>query len=229
MRHSQKNTGLGWLLAALLMGCASDAPPTPDWKLTVSGAADRFVEAWLLGDSRIEQVEFERARRETASTGRADLVARIELLRCATRVASLVLEPCAGFEALRADLGAGREAAYADYLAGQTLEPQRIALLPEAQQGPARARSGGGESEPIDALRAIGDPLSRLVAAGVLFRARAASDATVKLAIDTASERGWRRPLLTWLGVAVGEAELAGDSQAAARARRRMELVAPAR
>jgi len=39
------------------------------------------------------------------------------------------------------------------------------------------------------------------------------------------SSQGWRRPLLAWLGVQLKRAEQAGDSETAARLKRRMELV----
>jgi hypothetical protein len=53
------------------------------------------------------------------STGRADLVARAELIRCAARAASLEFDSCPEFEKLRTDAGA-EEIAYAEYLAGRS-------------------------------------------------------------------------------------------------------------
>ena len=87
----------------MLAGCSS-GPKVPDWKINAIGHVERFTEAYLKGDHRVEAREFELARAETARTGKPDQVARIELNRCATRVASLVFEPCAGFEPLRAEV-----------------------------------------------------------------------------------------------------------------------------
>ena len=47
------------------------------------GALDLAVAAELRGDRRIATLEFDRARAEIARTGRPDLLARAELLRCA--------------------------------------------------------------------------------------------------------------------------------------------------
>ena len=91
---------------------------------------DHAVAAYLAGDTRLADSDFERARSEIARTGRIDLLGRAELVRCAARVASLVFEPCEGFEKLRADAPAA-ERAYADYLAAR-VQPQDIALLPAA-------------------------------------------------------------------------------------------------
>lgn len=214
---------------ALLAACSSK-PPVPDWQMNAQGSMERSVAAYLTGNARVEALEFERARSEIARTGRPDLLARAELLRCAARLASLVVEPCAGFEALRQD-AAPAERAYASYLAG-TLQPQDVALLPEAQRAVAAAGVGSTASAGGDAaLVQIKDPLSQLVAAGVLLRSGRASPATMATAVETASAQGWRRPLLAWLLVQAQRAEQAGAADEAARIRRRIEVVerAPAR
>ncbi|MDP3825246.1 MAG: hypothetical protein Q8Q74_01725, partial [Polaromonas sp.] len=102
---------LSVLTLSLLAACSS-GPKAPDWQMEAKTAMERSVAAYLEGNSRGEAQEFARVRSELSSTGRSDLLARAELLRCASRVASLVLEPCAGFEALRPD-AAPAERAYA--------------------------------------------------------------------------------------------------------------------
>ena len=204
------------VLALLALAACSSGPKAPDWQMEAKTAMERAVAAYLEGNSRVEVQEFARARSELSSTGRPDLMARAELLRCASRVASLVLEPCAGFEPLRPDAPAA-ERAYADYLAGQ-LQPQDLALLPAPQRAAAAVGADAA------ALKAMADPLSQLVAAGVLFRAGRASPAVLQQAVDTASGQGWRRPLLAWLGVQLQLAEKGGDTEAAARLRRRIAL-----
>lgn len=209
------------LLSALLLhGCASQ-PAVPDWQLSAKSASDRFVNAYLTGNTRVETLEFDRARQALSSTGRPDALARLELLRCATRVASLVLEPCTGFELLRADATAADQA-YADYLAGRGTA-QNASLLPAAQQRLVSAASTAQAS----VMQAMDEPLSRLVGAGVLMRTGQASPAALMQAVETASAQGWRRPLLAWLGVQALRAEQAGDLDEAKRLRRRMDVAAP--
>ena len=91
-------------------------------------------------------------------------------------------------------------------------------MLPPAQR--AMAASGSDA-----ALREIKDPLSQLVAAGVLFQGGKASPATMALAVETASAQGWRRPLLAWLLMQAQRAEQAGAAEEAARIRRRIAVV----
>jgi hypothetical protein len=208
------------LWAAAVAGCANADRAPPQWQVEAKAALDAGVEAWLAGHTRAANAEFARARTELTRTGRPDLLARAELLRCAAQVASLAFERCAGFEALRAD-AAPADRAYADYLAA-LLPIAEPGLLPPAQQPFA---SGTLQGEPATAaLRAIDDPLSRLVAAAVLFEGGRADAQAVALAVDTASAQGWRRPLLAWLKVQLALAEKAGRTDEAQRIHRRIDL-----
>lgn len=205
------------VVTTLLAGCGNK-PRTPDWQMNAHDSLERYVTAYMTGNARVEAAEFERARNALSATGQAGLVARAELTRCAARIASLVVQPCEGFETLRADAPAA-ERAYADYLAGR-IAPADVPLLPAQHRAVA---AGQGDAA---ALGAIEDPLSRLVAAGVLFRSGRASPQVLVLASDTASAQGWRRPLLAWLGVQAQRAEQAGATEEAQRLRRRIALVA---
>lgn len=207
------------MVAGALAACGN-TPPAPDWQMNAKASAERATQAWLTGDQRVEAAEFARARREVASTGRPDLAARVELLRCAARVAALDVEPCEGFDALAAD-AAPAEQAYARYLAGRSTAAD-AALLPEAHRP-----LGAGSAAPDAALAAIADPLSRLVAAGALFQRSQTTPGVITQAIETASAQGWRRPLLAWLKVQQARAQAAGAADEGARIQRRIDLVAP--
>lgn len=202
------------LIAAVLLTACAGGPKPLDWQLEARGSMERSVAAYMEGDGRVESAELARARSQLARTGRVDLLANAELLHCATRVASLVFEPCAGFEALRRDATEAQRV-YADYLRGE-MPPQGIALLPAPQRAAAAGDAG--------AIAGIADPLSQLVAAGVLLQTGRASPAVIAQATETASAQGWRRPLLAWLGVQAQRAGQAGDLEEAARLRRRIAL-----
>ena len=233
MTHRLSNRTLQSLLltSTLVLSACASRPPPPDWQVNAQGSMDRSIAAFLEGNGRVEVAEFERARSEIARTGRIDLLARIELMRCAGRVASLVVDgsgACPAFESLRPDASAP-ERAYADYLDAR-LALQDVSLLPAQHRAIAAATStataGDVASAPVDAaLRSINDPLARLVAAGVLFRQGRASPAVISNAIDTASAQGWRRPLLAWLRVQLQRVGAAGASDEAERLRRRITLV----
>ena len=203
--------GITFFLAA-----CSSTPASPDWQMNAQGSMERAIEAYLSGNARVEAAEFARAKSEVARTGRADLMARVELMRCAAQVASLVQDPCEGFEKLRPDAAAA-ERAYADYLAGRATS--------DASLLPPQHRTIAARLADANAVQNIADPLSRLVAAGVIFRRGEASPALLDSAVETASAQGWRRPLLAWLSVQLIRAEKAAAAGEADRLRRRIALV----
>ena len=211
--------------ASLLAACAS-GPPPPDWQLNAHGAMERATSAYLSGDPRVEALEFERARMETLRTGRADLLARVELARCATRVASLVFEPCAGYAPLQADAGVA-EQAYARYLQASVQASDVHALPPQHRATAQALLAKRSDAAQAALLQSIADPLARLVAASVLLRAGLAHPGSLEIASETASTQGWRRPLLAWLQAREKLALQAGASDAAAGLRRRIDLLAP--
>ncbi|MEJ7928772.1 hypothetical protein WG922_02185 [Ramlibacter sp. AN1015] len=215
---------LATCLAALaLAGCGTGGPPPPPWRGEAAAALERYQQAVLTGAERVAQADFRRARDALAATGDATLVARAELTRCAMQVAVLDFRDCAGFESLRGDV-APPEHAYAAYLSGLPLSAAQVGLLPVQHRPvaePARAATPDAA-----ALRAIEDPVARLVAAGVLLRGGRAAPAVAELAADTASAQGWRRPLLAWLGVQLRLAERSGDGERVQQLQRRMALVA---
>ena len=205
---------LGAAIAVLALASCGSKPPAPDWQMNAHGAAEKATSAYLAGDTRVAELEWSRARAEVARTGRPDRVARLELMRCAAQVASLDAQACSAFEALRADADPADQA-YADYLSGRG-NPAHAALLP----APQRAAAGNPAS-----IATITDPLSRLVAAGVAHRAGTVPPGLDAVATDTASEQGWRRPLLAWLLLRAQRAEQSGDAEQAAALKRRIALV----
>lgn len=201
-----------------LLACAG-GQKVPNWAINEQGAAERATDAYLSGNSRVADAEWRRAREEVRSTARPDLLARLELARCAAQVAALDASPCSGYEAVAQD-AAAPEQAYARYLRGAQ-QPADIALLPKAQQAVAA-------QQPADAamaLTAIEDPLSRLVAAGALAVRGPLPMAVVQQAVDTASAQGWRRALLAWLINQQRLAQEQGDTVLAAQLQRRLDVL----
>jgi hypothetical protein len=204
----------------VLSGCAS-GPVPPAWESNAQSALQNASAAYLTGNTRVEEQDFARALRELRATGRADLVATAELMRCAARAASLVFDDCPAYLPLAADAGA-EQRAYADYLAGRW-QGLNVALLPKHHAAvvanPATAA----------ALSQTKDPLSLLVAAGMLLKhgnlSQPALDEVTLMAVQTASNQAWRRPLLAWLGVQIKSAEAKGDAVQVASLKRRMDLI----
>lgn len=206
------------LLAALLSAC-SGTPPPPDWKMNAVSLLEHAQQRWLEGDTKSADLALSKARNEIAKSGRTDLLARAELAACAVHVASLDFAACAAFDKLAPDAGVS-DKAYARFLAADWTSLDAKSL-PAHYAGLLSAKDDTSANRTVADIK---EPLPRLIAAALLFRAGRADPVTLGAAVDTASERGWRRPLLAWLEVQKKRAVDAGDSETAAMLQRRIDL-----
>jgi outer membrane murein-binding lipoprotein Lpp len=223
-KHPNQTTNRLFLLVfalgtLMLSGCSS-TPPPPDWKMNAVSLLEHAQQRWLEGDSKAAELALHRMRQEIAQSGRIDMLARAELAACATRIASLDFSPCVGFDTHAADAAASDQA-YARFLAADWAGLE-IKALPAHY---AKLLAAKDDLNANLAAREIKDPLPRLIAAALLFRNGRAEPSTMSVAIETASERGWRRPLLTWLEVQLKRAQSEGDQDAMAALQRRIDLI----
>lgn len=220
----QTGAALAMAITALLLSACASTPPPPDWQANAFGALKSYSSAYLAGNTRVADHEFARAKAEVARTGRPDLMARLELARCATQVASLMFEPCNGYLAVSMDAKPA-EQAYANFLSGNW-SGLELTLLPVAYQPlVAQVQRQTTPTTAEHQLSQIEDPLSRLIAASSLLKKELLKPSDIALAVDTASNQGWRRPLLAWLGMQVKYSQTEGDAATVASLKRRIDLV----
>jgi len=205
--------------AALLSACAGGAQP-PNWQSQSHAALERFRQQYLEGDTRKAERSFAESKAALASTGKPELAARLELVRCALGTAALDVEACLGFESVKDDATVADQA-YGDFVSGR-LDERDTPKLPSQYRAVASARDDVARNK---AMQQIADPVSRLVAAGALFRLAQLSPDGLSAAIETASEQGYRRPLLAYLNVQARLAQSAGDTAALQSIQKRIELV----
>ena len=208
------------LSTILLLAACAGGPMPPEWHTQSHASLERFRQQYLEGNSRLAQRSFAQAKAAVAATGRPELAARAELVRCALATAALDSDACEGFDAIRNEATADDQA-YRAFLSGQW-QAQDAARLPLQYRAVASARD---ETARNNAMQRIADPVSRLVAAGALFRLAQLSPEGLGTAVGTASAQGYRRPLLAYLNVQAKRAEAAGDSAVLESIRKRIDLV----
>ena len=208
------------LCLAMLLSACSGTPPPADWKMNAVSLLEHAQQRWLEGDQKSTELALNKARGEIAKSGRIDLLARAELAACAAQIASLDFSPCTGYEKVAADAAAS-EQAYARFLTADWtgLDAQS---LPAHYAGLLAAKDDAAANR---AAADISAPLPRLIAAGLLLRSSRVDPVTLGIAVETASERGWRRPLLAWLEVIHKRAQSSGDTAAAMQIQRRIDFV----
>lgn len=209
------------VLAGLVMLTAcSGGPPPPDWKTDAADLIERYQKHALLGENTLAERYFQQAVGATGGAGRVAETARLWLVRCATRRAMLVDDACAEYAELA---GSPPNAADHTYYRFLTLrwEALDVALLPGQHRDLVRAPA----AKRSEALGRIDDPLARLLDASLLVMRQEADAATLTLAAETASERGWRQPLLTYLKLQQQQAAARGDPTELDRLSRRIRLI----
>ena len=222
------------VLVGFLAGCGTAKPPPP-WQAKTLSASDAAVSAYLQGQVKIAAIQMKQAQFSASSTGRPDAVYKLNLLQCALDVSSLSATPCPRPE----DVGIRSDSfdpdvrfeleAYRAYLLGDSLDETVQSRLPKAQRAAAALAGTTDAAKALKVLAEIEEPLSRLVAAGVWLRqqnmASSGQTGIIALAIDTASQQGWRRPLAAWLTRQIRVAQATGDAATARRAQARLAIV----
>lgn len=206
-------------LTALLSACASGPAPA-DWQINARDALEAANSAYFAGNKRLFDSQVTLLRKEIASSGRLDLLARANLQMCAHRIASLDFAPCAEYAALAQD-AAPAERAYAEFLAGNW-QALKVEQLPAQHHALFKAKT---EAESLAALKEIKEPMARLLDAALLLKQNRLLPEGIAVAVNTASAQGWRRPLLAWLHVQAQRAEAVGDKALMEQIKRRIDLV----
>ena len=96
-----------------------------------------------------------------------------------------------------------------------------LALLPSQHRDLAQVSADKRRA----ALDRIDDPLARLLDASLLVMRQEADAAVLATATETASEQGWRQPLLTYLKLRQQQADKLGQTAESAQLARRIRLV----
>lgn len=208
------------LLALLISACAG-GPPVPDWKKDSVSLIEKYKKAELSGENKLADHYFEQALAAAGSAARIEETAKLHLIRCATRQASLVFETCNGFLDL-SRLGTNiDDETYYRFISGQR---DQI----DAGKLPAQYRDffkNSDATKAVSAIQKIEDPLSRLIAISITVMHKQSDDGILNLAAETSSEQGWRKPLLVYLKLLESRASQKGDNTAVERLRTRIKLV----
>ena len=204
----------------LLAACGSGGPPPPDWKADSADLIERYQKHALLGENTLAERYFQQAVSATGGAGRVAETARLWLVRCTTRRAMLIDDACAEYAELAAMAPNAADQAYYQFVTLRW-DGLDVALLPEQHRDLVRTPAGKRH----EVLGRINDPLARLLDTGLLVMRQEADAATLALATETASEQGWRQPLLTYLKLQQEQAAAQGDVAEQARLARRIQLV----
>lgn len=185
-------------LCLVLTGCGA-SKPVPDWLNTGYNQLESYKKNYLSGNEKIAASQFKGALAEIKKSGDLPLLARAHLIRMALETA--VLEDLRNGEYLKIDdlSSSPQNRTFYIFLKGGAAEVDEN-LLPGQYQGIYRSIKRGSGADYPKEIEKIEDPLSRLIAIGVLVRIHQDDEALMKKAVDTASAQGWKKALLVYLG-----------------------------
>ena len=196
---------LSLISLVMVTACGSGGPTVPDWKSDSVELIERYKKHALLGEITLAERYFQQAIRATGGAGRVSETARLWLVRCATRRASLLDDQCNEYAELARIETRLEDRAYYQFvmLDWGNLDP---AKLPPYYAALVRVEHAKVNAQ----IAAIEDPLSRLLAASLTTLRKQADRATWTIAAETASDQGWRQPLLTYLKLLEKQAQAQG-------------------
>lgn len=209
-------------LIVLLAGCSSK--PIPDWKYAAFNQLEDYKKSYLSGKTDIAELRFNKAREEIKKSGDLEILAKAYLTKYAVQTA--VLDKIDGREYLKIDAisPSSPNQNFYNFLKGN-MDRVEGKQLPGQYQAFFAAYRSGRSAEVTGEISKIEDPLSKLIATGLLVQNDRCDEGCLKVAIDTASKNGWKRALLAYLEKLKYFYETRKDMDNATNIRKRIELI----
>ena len=177
-------------------GCGGHAVPA--WKRHSFNYLERAKHLYLTGDRHKADRYFEKAVEEITKSGNLTVLARAYLTRCSLKVAVLIPFSCYDFDMIDDIESDAEHRAFYLFLSG-ALETLDVDMLPRRYARVVSAVRTDSLTGVNVALARIDDPLSRIIAAGVVVSIHMFDETTLQIALDTASEQGWKLAVLRYL------------------------------
>jgi hypothetical protein len=213
-----------YLLACLVLFAGCGGKPVPEWTKTSHNQLDSFKKQYLQGRDQLAESSFSDAIAAVKSSGDLHLLQIAYLTRYA--VQSSVLEDFDDLDYLRlaaVEPHAGNVHFHA-FLKG-AFDRMDEGSLPRQYRSFLRACKNGNQAEIDNAIEAIEDPLSRLIASGLAVQKQLYHEKTLIAAIQTASGQGWKKALLVYLKRLRDFYREAGHHNKAAATQQRINLI----
>jgi hypothetical protein len=185
------------IFCIVCIGCVG-SKPIPNWTYSGFNNLEGFKTNYLTGQEKIAEMYFQKATEEIKKSGKLKLLAMAYLTRYAIEVA--VLEEFNDSHYLRIDAADSdpQNRSYYLLLKGKTARLNETDI-PKQYRSLLKAIQMGNEAAWADETNKINDPVSKLIAIGIITRYYAADEAVLNIAIETASRNGWKKALLVYL------------------------------
>jgi hypothetical protein len=185
-----------FIFLAFFVGCASK--PVPAWKNAASNQLENFKYDYLIGNTQIAEMHFNKAVEEIKKSGDLEILEIAYLTKYAVQIAVLEKIDDNEYKKIEALYLSLSNRNFHAFLTGNLTFVERN-LLPEQYQRFYTVFQNTKSSAVTDKIIDIEDPLSRLVATGLVVLNNSHDERCLQNAIATASENGWKKALLVYL------------------------------
>lgn len=181
----------------LLAGCGA-SQPVPDWLNASHSQLEAYQKNYLSGSDKLAALRFKGAINDIKKSGDLEMLARAYLIRMALQRAVLEEPDAEDYLKIAALQSMPTNRNYYAFLKG---EPAQVdeKLLPAQYQGLLNNLRPEGEEGRLAAIGKMQNPLSQLIAMGVLVYRNQESEALLQRAVAVASAQGWKKALLAYL------------------------------
>lgn len=211
------------ILILFLFGCGG-AKQIPEWMNVSFSQLENYKKNYLIGNDRIAELQFNKAVDEIKKSGNLEILGRTYLTKYGVHVA--VLETFDDKDYLRIDAlqTVGQNRTFYHFLKG-SFDKIDETLLPKHYEGVLKILRKGKSENAAHEISKMEDPLSKLIAAGLLVQNNIYDEGILKIAIDTASQNGWKKALLAYLEKLLLFYETKKETEKAANITQKIQLI----
>ncbi len=206
----------------LLFGCGSKQ--IPDWLSVSFNQLENYKNNYLSGKDRIAELQFNKAVEEIRSSGNLEILGRAYLTKHAVQVAVLEVFDDTEYLKINALQPVLSNSNFHNFLKG-SFDKVDESLLPGQYYGFLKALRKGNTEAISREISHMEDPLSKLIAVGLLVKMDNFGEMDLHYAIDTASRNGWKKAVLSYLNKLRAFYEKKGETEKAAATKRKIELL----
>jgi len=217
-----KKTVFLLIFCFLFPGCG--AKQIPDWQNASFTHLENYKKSYLIGKGNITELYFNRAVDEITRSGDLDILARVYLTKYAVHVAALETFDDSEFRRIDAVQSTPQNSAFYLFLKG-SFDTVDERLLPNQYNSFLRAYRKGKTEDVTREILKIEDPLSKLIAIGLLVQKNTYDEVTLNAAIDTASYNGWKRVLLAYFNKLQSFYEIHNDKERAVQIEQKIQIL----
>jgi hypothetical protein len=186
------------VIVLIFLICACGSKQIPEWKDTSSKQLERYKHYFLINKESTSEPHFVKAKKSIARSNDLNLLGTAYLVRYALYIS--VLEDFDDTDFLRINKlqPNANNFSYYNFIKGNFLAADN-SLLPAHYNKLLKLAQNKDLGIAATEISSIEDPLSRLVACGVWVKYLPYDDHILQIAINTAADNGWGKPLFAYL------------------------------